>query len=90
MTLFDNIKMNGMAPMSDQVIAVFSYLFITYNYSLICNHHDVQLATFEFFQIIGMRLARALIFEQTFLMNTIFFLVKPFLSPKIRERFSAL
>jgi hypothetical protein len=34
-----------------------------------------------------MRLARALIFEQPFLMNTIFFLVKPFLSPKIRERF---
>jgi hypothetical protein len=31
MTLFDNIKMNGMAPMSDQVIAVFKYLFITYN-----------------------------------------------------------
>lgn len=47
-----------------------------------------QLATFEFFQILGLRLKGAFIFEEPTIMSVIWFLAKPFMSEKIRSRFN--
>lgn len=46
-----------------------------------------QLDTFKYFQILGIRFSGAYIFEEPSFFDLIWFLVKPFLSNKIKERF---
>jgi len=46
-----------------------------------------QLATFQHFQILGMRFKAAYIFEQPPFMNWLWFFIKPFMSEKIKSRF---
>jgi len=46
-----------------------------------------QLATFQHFQILGMRFKAAYIFEQPPFMNWLWFFIKPFMSDKIKTRF---
>lgn len=46
-----------------------------------------QLATFQYFQILGTRFKGAYIFEEPSFMSWIWFFVKPFMSEKIRTRF---
>ena len=46
-----------------------------------------QLDTFKYFQILGIRFSGAYIFEEPVFMGLVWFLIKPFLSNKIKERF---
>ena len=46
-----------------------------------------QLATFQFFQILGFRLGGAYIFDQPSFFNLVWALARPFMSEKIRSRF---
>lgn len=46
-----------------------------------------QLATFNYFQLLGMRFKGAYIFQEPPFLDWIWFFVKPFMSEKIRSRF---
>ena len=46
-----------------------------------------QMATFKFFQLLGLRFGGAHIFEQPMIFNVIFMMARPFLSQKNKDKF---